>query len=109
MAAQVVANIDALFQAQAVAAGPTNQTGLAVRVRAIADVRTNSVIVEAPPNDMSVVAGLIQKFDQEHIPSVSQIRVFDLKNAVADDLAELINTAIQAVISPPQITGIRKR
>lgn len=105
VASQVVANLNSLFQAQTAQGGAANQVagGLGVRVRAVADVRTNSVIVEASPNDMNAVAGLIQKFDQEHIPSVSRIRVFPLKNAAADDLATLISSAIQSVINPPLI------
>ncbi|GAB4153485.1 MAG: hypothetical protein Tsb009_29900 [Planctomycetaceae bacterium] len=110
VASQVVANMDALFQQQQQAAGGNNQNnqrGLSMRVRAIADVRTNSVIVEAPPNDMAAVANLIQKFDQERINSVSRVKIIPLKNAVADELATLINTAIQSVINPPSTAGLQ--
>ncbi|MCH8830035.1 MAG: hypothetical protein IID45_10710, partial [Planctomycetes bacterium] len=100
VASQVVANLDALFQQQQ-GQQANQQQGLAARVRAIADVRTNSVIVEAHPNDMAAVANLIHKFDQERVDSVSRLKTFQLKNAVATELADLINTAIQSVINPP--------
>ncbi|MFQ5734211.1 MAG: secretin N-terminal domain-containing protein, partial [Planctomycetaceae bacterium] len=110
VASQIVANLDALFQQAAAATGQqanaaANLRGLATRVRAIADVRANAVIVEAAPNDMKIVANLIYRLDQEQIKSVSRVRVFRLKNAVASELAELINTSIQSVINPPTLTG----
>ena len=102
----VVANLDALFQQQATTGGNNNQNqnlaGLAARVRAIADVRSNAVIIEAAPNDMKVVANLIYKLDTETIKSVSRIRVFKLKNAVATELATLLNNSIQSVLNPAQ-------
>ena len=104
VAAQVVANLDALFQ-QATTGAQANQAanlrGLATRVRAIADVRTNSVIVEAKPNDMKIVAKLIDRLDAEDLKSVSRVQIFKLKNAVATELADLINNSIQSVINPP--------
>lgn len=103
VASQVTAHLTALFQQQAGAA--QNGNGLGTRVRVIADVRTNSVIIEAPPNDMNHVAALIQKFDQERINSVNRVRIFPLKNAVAADLATLLNTAIQSAIGGPTTTG----
>lgn len=104
VASQVVANLDALFQQQQ-QQGTQTTRGLAARVRAIADVRTNAVIIEASPNDMTVVARLIDKLDRERINSVSRMRIFRLKNAVATELADLINSAIQSVLNPPTVTG----
>jgi general secretion pathway protein D len=114
IASQVVANIGALSTGTGTggtttpgaAPAATATQGLATRVRLIADVRTNTVIVEANPNDMKVVAHLIEQLDSGTAPSVSRVRIFRLKNAVAGELATLINNAIQSVINPaPQPTA----
>lgn len=78
------------------------RTGLGTNIRAIADVRTNSVIVQGRPSELTEVAKLIQRIDTDQSASVSRMRVFKLKNAVAEELATTINSALQAIISPPQ-------
>ncbi len=77
-------------------------SGLRGRVKAISDSRTNSVIVQARPRDLEEVRRLIDELDQVGSNSVSQIKLIPLKNAVSDDMATLLNLAIQSVISPPQ-------
>ncbi|MFM9965981.1 MAG: secretin N-terminal domain-containing protein [Planctomycetaceae bacterium] len=76
--------------------------GLRGRVKVISDSRTNSVIVQARPRDLEEVRRLIEELDQAGSQAVNQIRLIPLKNAVADDMATLLNLAIQSVISPPQ-------
>lgn len=76
--------------------------GLRGRVKAIADSRTNSVIVQARPRDLEEVQRLIDELDVVGSNSINQIKLIPLKNAVADDMANLLNLAIQSVISPPQ-------
>ena len=112
IASQVVANLDALFRGTGAggAAAPATGTaaaalGLASRVRLIADVRTNALIVEARPNDMKIVEHLIEKLDRDDPKSVSRVRIFRLKNAVAGELATLVNNAIQSVFNPPTTTA----
>ncbi|TXT38272.1 MAG: gspD [Planctomycetota bacterium] len=77
-------------------------SGLRGRVKAIADSRTNSVIVQARPRDLEEVQRLIDELDVVGSNSVNQIKLIPLKNAVADDMANLLNLALQSVISPPQ-------
>ena len=93
IASQVLTAIDSLFE---------EPTGLAPRVKAVADSRTNTVVVQAGPNDMEKIMALIDKLDRTDSGAVSQLRVFPLKNAVADELAETLNLAIQSVVNPPQ-------
>jgi general secretion pathway protein D len=107
IASQVVANLTSLFQgtgatgAPAAGAAAAATQGLAARVRVISDLRTNTVIVEATPNDMKVVAKLIDQLDSDSQKSVSRVQIFRLKNAVASELATLLNNAIQSVLNPP--------
>lgn len=112
VASQILAAIDSFFTGtggggQAQAPGGTTASratsgGLRGRVRAISDSRTNSVIVQARPRDLEEVRRLIDELDQVGSSSVNQIKLIPLKNAVADEMAELLNLAIQSVISPPQ-------
>ena len=75
--------------------------GLRGRVKAISDSRTNSVIVQAKPRDLEEVRRLIDELDKVGSESVSKIKLIPLKNALADEIAEILNLAIQSAISPP--------
>ncbi len=77
---------------------------LGTRIVVRAEPRTNTLIVQARPNDLDEVASLIKKVDQSS-GSTSQMKVFVLKNAVASELAAIINAAIQSVMSPPSNPG----
>lgn len=83
----------------------TERKGLGARVIVRSDVRTNSVIVSARPNDLDEVATLIRRIDQAEEVASSQLKVFPLQNAVATELAAVINVAIQSVLSPPSTQG----
>lgn len=78
--------------------------GLGTNVRAIADVRTNSVIVQGRPSELAEVKTLIEGIDKDAPSAVNRLQVFMLKNAVASELSTTISQAIQAVINPPQQT-----
>jgi len=64
------------------------------RVRVLADYRTNSLIVSAAPRDMIEVTRLINDLDAEQITAQSQIKIFPLNNAVAEELAPVLQEAI---------------
>ncbi len=112
IASQVVTTLDSFFSgrtggttAQAPAQGQSTTTarsGLGGRVKSISDSRTNTVIVQARPRDLEEVARLIGELDQVGSKSASQIKLIPLKSALADEMAELLNLAIQSTISPPQ-------
>ena len=113
VASQVLTAIDSFFSGtttggtggQATTPGTTSRSttgGLRGRVKTISDARTNSVIVQARPRDLEEVRRLIEELDQVGSKSVNQIKLIPLKNAVADDMATLLNLALQSVISPPQ-------
>jgi len=67
---------------------------LGARVRISADYRTNSLVIAAAPRDMSEVIRLINDLDVKDIPSKSEIKIFKLNNAIAEDLAPVIQEAI---------------
>ncbi len=64
------------------------------RVRVLADYRTNSLIVSAAPRDMIEVTRLINDLDVEQITTQAQIKIFPLNHAVAEDLAPVLQEAI---------------
>lgn len=117
VASQILTAIDSFFSGSGGSSAtggnqPTTNTttsssrstsgGLRGRVKAISDSRTNSVIVQARPRDLEEVRRLIDELDQVGSQAVNQIKLIPLKNAVADEMSELLNLAIQSVISPPQ-------
>lgn len=109
VASQIVTAIESFFTGggaggQATTPGTTARTtgGLRGNVKAISDSRTNSVIVQARSRDLEEVRRLIGELDQVGSKSVNQIKLIPLKNAVADDMANLLNLAFQSVIGPPQ-------
>ncbi|HET6423816.1 MAG TPA: secretin N-terminal domain-containing protein [Planctomycetaceae bacterium] len=81
------------------------RVSLGARIRVQAEPRTNTLIVQARPNDLDEVAAMIKKIDRAEGGSTSQMKVFVLKNAVASELAAIINAAIQSVMAPPSNPG----
>ncbi|KAA5545588.1 general secretion pathway protein GspD [Roseiconus nitratireducens] len=67
--------------------------GLGPRVRVEADYRTNSLIVSAAPRDMTEVTRLINELDVKETAATSELKVFPLNNAIAEDLAATLQDA----------------
>jgi type II secretion system protein D len=102
VAADVVRTIESMYE-------PTGEgeqaSGLRLRVKAVADARTNTVIVQAAPSDLNEIGLLIRRIDRDVSSSVSRMKVFTLKNAVADELADVINGALASILSPAGSTS----
>lgn len=71
-----------------------NTTGLTPRIKAVADYRTNSLIVQASPRDQAEVAKLVKEIDVESSSAESEIRVFPVRFAVASELQTILQAAI---------------
>ncbi|MFG0262542.1 MAG: secretin N-terminal domain-containing protein, partial [Novipirellula sp. JB048] len=92
--------------------GDELRPGIGPRVRVLADYRTNSLIVSGAPRDMQEVTRLINELDVQQISAQNEIRIFPLHNAVAEDLAPVIQAAINgeteasgnAEFTPPSTT-----
>jgi hypothetical protein len=98
VATQVVDTLNELYRTE----GEGQDLALKSRVSVYADIRTNSVIVQARPRDLEEVTALIKKIDRDESGAVSKMRIFRLENAAADEVANVINAAIQSIISPNQ-------
>jgi len=70
--------------------------GLGPEVNVTANLRTNSVIVNASPRDMQEVAELVAQLDVGTSKSVKQAKLIQLKNSLATNVAQTITTAIAA-------------
>ncbi|MCA9226129.1 MAG: hypothetical protein KDA47_10985, partial [Planctomycetales bacterium] len=70
---------------------------LGTKVRVIADYRTNSLIVQASSRDLEEVAFLLARLDIESTDATHVLRVFKLRNALAVDLATVLQQAISGV------------
>ena len=70
------------------------RTGLGIQVQVLADYRSNSLIVQASPRDLAEVERLIENIDINKTENAAELRVFRLRNALAEDLAEVLQTAI---------------
>jgi type II secretion system protein D len=78
---------------------------LGAKVLVIADPRSNSIIVRARPRDLDEIKALIKKVDRDEVGAVNQVKIFTLKNAIASEIAAVINSAIQSVLSAPRSSG----
>jgi len=95
--AQVVAQqIRLLYSQRFPQEGPPNQ-----QFRISYDLSSNTVLVQAAPADMKDIADLIETLDSALPKSVNDVRVFKLRNALADELASvLIQTLTANVVNP---------
>jgi general secretion pathway protein D len=81
--------------------GATGQTppGLATRVVVTADFRTNSLLVQAAPRDMAEVSALIQRMDDPTSAAENELRVVPLKNTIAEEMAQVLQSALTASLT----------
>ncbi|MFN9719179.1 MAG: secretin N-terminal domain-containing protein [Planctomycetota bacterium] len=96
IASQVVTALEGFYE---------EREGLGTSVRAIADVRTNSVIVQGRPNELAEVSKLIDRIDRDEPSSAVRMQIFALRQATAQELSDTINAALQSILNPPQQTG----
>ncbi len=95
IASQVVTALESFYE---------ERPGLGTSVRAFADVRTNSLIVQGRGNELAEVTKLVERIDKDDPSATVRMQIIPLKQAVAQELSDTINQALQAVINPPQQT-----
>ncbi len=77
----------------------SSRRGLAPQVQVIADSRTNALIVYAAPRDMQEVSRLVGQLDRAQGAAVNRARIFTVEHALAADLANTLDDALQAATS----------
>lgn len=85
----VADRLDNLFQSQG-----DGSTGRADAIAVVADERTNSIIVWASPSEMSNIEDIIKKLDTSTPAVEMMIKVIQLKQALAEDFAQLLEEVI---------------
>ena len=96
IASQVIEMINSFYE---------ERKGLGTKVMAVGDPRTNTLVVYASPRDRAEIAELISKVDAGSSAAVNQMRIYQLKNAVADEMAQVITEAILSSLNPASRTG----
>jgi type II secretory pathway component GspD/PulD (secretin) len=66
---------------------------------------TNTVLVQAAPGDLAEIRSLIESIDSTVSPAVNDVRIIGLRFATADELANLLNTAISLGTIAPSPTA----
>ncbi len=87
---------------------PTDTTlrpGLGTRAIVIADYRSNSLIVQAAPRDMVEITKLVTELDVPAAAVNYEIRVFKLRNSIAETLAPTLEEAISAAAASTTATA----
>ena len=79
--------------------------GLGPTIQVQADFRTNSLIVYASPRDMAEVRYLIEKIDVSESEAVNEVRVFKLKNALAEELVPVLQSTLRGEAVTGQAFG----
>src|SRR5262249_773694 len=75
----------------------SGRTGLGPRVRVYGDYRTNGLIVQAARRDLDEVRQLIRQTDVNNSVFTKELKVFPLKNILADELAPVLQEALTGV------------
>ena len=75
------------------------------QVRITSDTASNTVFVQAGPADLEEIKGLIKWIDEQISTAINDLRIVRLQNAIADELANTIISAITSGILPPGSTA----
>lgn len=74
--------------------GTDERLGMGTRVMVLSDFHANALIVQAAPRDLAEVTRLLKSLDIESNVSKQEVRIFKLKNALASDLAPVLQRAL---------------
>lgn len=72
----------------------TGTGGFAPRIRVFADIRTNSLVVQASPNDWNEIQKILLELDVNKAETKLVTRIFPLKNSLAENIRTTIMNAI---------------
>lgn len=90
-AASIAEKLESLFQSQATGTGSSARADV---MGVEADERTNSLIVWASPSQMVNISEIIERLDTQSPTRDLMVRVIQLRQALAEDFAELLRKTI---------------
>lgn len=76
------------------APGTDPRPALGTQVNVVAEPRSNSLLVQASARDLAEVGELLRRIDVITTPKVLEVRVFKLRNSLAEDLAPVLQEAV---------------
>lgn len=82
--------------------------GMAPRIRIFPDIRTNSLIIHASPNDFQEVQRLLKDLDVNKAAPRLRVQTFKLKNLLAQDLRQTLMNAILPSVQGTQDNSAAK-
>lgn len=74
--------------------------GSVLPIAVSADERINAIVVSAGENDVKRIGELVSKLDTDQVARVSEIRVFPLRHARAENLSSILTTALNTKPAP---------
>jgi type II secretion system protein D len=81
------------------------ETGAQNQVRVTIDDSSNTVYVQAAPGDLNEIRNLITRVDSSVSSAVNDLRVVQLRNTIADELAGVVQRAISEGVAPASATA----
>jgi type II secretion system protein D len=78
------------------------RAGLGTRALVIADYRSNSLLVQAAPRDMIEITKVIESLDVPTSTITYEVRVFKLRNSIAETLGPVLEEALTAATATTQ-------
>jgi general secretion pathway protein D len=78
----------------------TERVGLGARVNVVADYRSNALIIQASPRDMAEVMEMIRGIDKGEAETTDEVRIFRLRNTLAEELAPVLQQAVTGQAAP---------
>src|SRR5439155_12215934 len=82
-----------------------NETDAMHQIKITYDDSTNTVFVQAAPADMDEIRGLIERIDTTVSSAVNDLRIYHLKNALADELSNILIQAVSESVVAPTTAG----
>ncbi len=92
-----------IYQSQHPELGAETLKAMRAEIVVIDDIRTNSLVVTAPPESMALVESLVKAIDQP--PDAAKIRVFPLRNSDASEMVETLQTLFEESAQGGQTGG----
>ena len=75
------------------------------QIRVTYDVASNTVHVQASPADQKDISKLINAFDNSTSKAIAEVKVFRLRNAFSDDLAQVLLQTLTSNALNPQLSA----
>jgi general secretion pathway protein D len=82
----------------------SDQTGSAKEVRAIADVRTNTVLVAASEQNLAIIDQLVLELDRQ-ISDMLVVKIYELEHADAAEMATVLQSLFRPQVNATRTAG----